>query len=435
MEKRGQGQIITTILIILLVIVIVVVVWNVVIKTVEEGSDQVDVNPLLVDGEVEYWVSDSDDVDASGNLIGEGEQIIVAVTKKAGGGDITGVKLLLEDASGSVYTYDNYNIFPKDLETKAYYMAREDVVPSVTGVEGFKTIAKVELYFAIGSEENPEYTPLIASAEDVTGVSSGVVPADSSVTTPRGGSGVGGGSDSTKTPPDSGEVCVVGDDGLFDNCPNPSIVITGCYELGEANKKYVLDEDFTIGNVGYCIPITASGVTLDCQGNTISMQDSNIMSGVINAISQDDITIKNCIITGTPSTAPGEIISLSGSNNKLISNTINGILNVNGISINGDNNILELNTLTNNKRGILVEGSDNKILNNEITDNSEEGLYLFGTNNIELSDNTICSNGIYDIGCSVGGDLDGMSGEGNAFDDFDMMSCAMEWPTAFQPCA
>jgi hypothetical protein len=229
MEKRGQGQIITVILIVLLVIAIVVIVWNVVIKSVEDSSGQVDVNPLLMDGEVEYWVADGTDAG-----IDAGDQMTVSVTKKAGGGNITGVKLVLEDDDGNVYTYDNYAIFPKDLETKSYIIALADVVPPVTGIDGFLTIAKVELYFNLGNEDAPEFTSLLATAEDVTGVSTGVTPADPSVTAPRGSSKPGGGSDSGGS--DGGNdapdvVCVDDDgDGLWDNCPNPPIVIEDCFD-------------------------------------------------------------------------------------------------------------------------------------------------------------------------------------------------------------
>jgi len=43
MNRKAQGQIITTILIILLVLAAIVIVWQVVNRTVTEGTDQIDV--------------------------------------------------------------------------------------------------------------------------------------------------------------------------------------------------------------------------------------------------------------------------------------------------------------------------------------------------------------------------------------------------------
>ena len=89
MERKAQAQVITTILIILLVLAVIVIVWQVVTRTVEQGTEQITTQSECM--ALDLTISSAD--------VSDGE---VKITRNAGGttSDITPVILV----NGAVVT-------------------------------------------------------------------------------------------------------------------------------------------------------------------------------------------------------------------------------------------------------------------------------------------------------------------------------------------
>jgi len=94
MEKKGLSAVVTTLIIILLVLVAVGIIWVVVRNVVETGAEQIDINTKCVAVDVRA-VSVAPVAGVDGNYT-------VSLNRKAGGGDIGGVKVnLFNDTSSS----------------------------------------------------------------------------------------------------------------------------------------------------------------------------------------------------------------------------------------------------------------------------------------------------------------------------------------------
>ena len=87
MNKKAQGQIITTILIILLVLAAIVIVWQVVGKTVEEGADSITTQSSCIGIVLDITAAAAD----TG---------IVSITRRTGGDEdaLSGVTILVNGA-------------------------------------------------------------------------------------------------------------------------------------------------------------------------------------------------------------------------------------------------------------------------------------------------------------------------------------------------
>lgn len=92
MKKKGLSAVVTTLIIILLVLVAVGIIWVVVRNVIEEGAEQIDINTKCVAVDVRaVSVTESSPGDYS-----------VTLERKAGGGDIGGIKVnLFTDTSSS----------------------------------------------------------------------------------------------------------------------------------------------------------------------------------------------------------------------------------------------------------------------------------------------------------------------------------------------
>jgi hypothetical protein len=108
MRKRGQTKVITAILIILLVLTSVVIVWNVVKKTLVENSKQVEISQLATKINIEEV--------QMGNIT----NAKIKVKRDSGGGEISSLKFIFNDANGNSYVYNTNKIndIPDVLETR-----------------------------------------------------------------------------------------------------------------------------------------------------------------------------------------------------------------------------------------------------------------------------------------------------------------------------
>jgi len=77
-----------------------------------------------------------------------------------------------------------------------------------------------------------------------------------------------------------------------------AVDISDCATLDQENTYYYMTEDIINSDVLECINITASGITLDCQGHTIDGVDaSNSVAIDFTGSYANHITIKNCQMT------------------------------------------------------------------------------------------------------------------------------------------
>jgi len=142
------------------------------------------------------------------------------------------------------------------------------------------------------------------------------------------------------------------------------------------------------------IDICASNITLDCNGAILEGQPFNGIG--IDIRTKNDVTVKNCIITGY---YQGFLLHLT-TRNSLINNTL--VSNKNGIAFghvtdsNTDNLLINNTVHLNSENGIWINGHRNRAWGNIVESNGGYGLVLNGQNN-EITDNGVNSNyfGIY----------------------------------------
>ncbi|MDP2926225.1 MAG: LamG-like jellyroll fold domain-containing protein, partial [Nanoarchaeota archaeon] len=183
---------------------------------------------------------------------------------------------------------------------------------------------------------------------------------------------------------------------IASNNSNFSIVenvnVNECRTLDSANTVYNLTAniiDNTISND--CMIISAQNITLNCRGYYISSTKN--YSGVYS--NQTNTTIKNCNITmgqGNNTESIGIELTDAADNSNIINNTMIGGGMYYGIS-SGAEDCLIANNSANiscvNCIGIYLVGSNNNTLNNNTgTSNSSYGIYLLTSSNNTLTSNT-----------------------------------------------
>ena len=109
MEKKGLSAVVTTLIIILLVLVAVGIIWVVVRNVVETGAEQIDISTKCV----------AVDVRAVGvtPIVGEDGNYSVSLNRRAGGGEIGGLKVNLFNDTSSSGVVD-FGVALAELETQ-----------------------------------------------------------------------------------------------------------------------------------------------------------------------------------------------------------------------------------------------------------------------------------------------------------------------------
>ncbi len=178
---------------------------------------------------------------------------------------------------------------------------------------------------------------------------------------------------------------------LFLGSPVFAINVTSCSLLGDTNGEYNLTGDITDMSSDICLKVTATGITINCQGYKISGNGTTgIYSNKYNTI------IKDCVLEGW-----GKGIHYEGSNNGGIENTTISSCGEAGIHFSvSSNNILKNNILSNNYYGIKIGYSNNnKIYNNLLNNTNNINFYGTGSNNFwnttKQKGARICSEGNY----------------------------------------
>ena len=170
-----------------------------------------------------------------------------------------------------------------------------------------------------------------------------------------------------------------------------STTIDSCQKLNITNEIYILTQD--VSSTTTCFTITASNVTLDCNGYTITGNNTDYGVFLNNSNSSK---VKNCNVGNF---SDGFYLYTSNYN-ILRNNTV--FNNSYGFRLSGhsDNNIFLNNRVFNNSRaGFLPGASYNTISNNIISDN-EYGIMFRGTVSNTIINNAITYN-IYGLGVLV----------------------------------
>jgi len=446
MEKRGkkkaQVNIIVVVILIVIALVAVIILWSIIGPLIESSTEKVTLGVLTVKLKIDKAKSVLDDTS------------VIVVERKAGEGDLDGVKIVFENKSGARYVYESKTNPPDELGTVIYTVDLEGKLSDVSYAELYPIIKTAGGEGIIGSLQDSIGEKEAGGAYEPGAECEGDSECDdgNECTTD---SCSDGSCQHTPINPDTlqtcceqsyvwagnlGELNCCGDDALeaspyestevscedgndndcdgdidsSDNdCGPVGIPISSCGEILTTNDAtYFLTEDLNAIS-GDCIDIQASGITLDCGGWEIS---SGGYMGI--KIYNDNNIIKNCKFPGISFGGVG-IYIYQGMGN-IIKNSSFVLPALGGSAINlttgSSNNLIENNTFSlgggsaSAGYGVYIEEFSfiNKIKNNNFS-----GIY-YGVYDLGSS-NTIQENVFSGLRTAVylGGTLGGITLENN----------------------
>lgn len=249
-NKKSQSGIITIILIVLLVLVAIIIIWQVVKGLVEKKAAEIEIKPLLLDADIEYF-----------NLIDD-STAEVKIKRGSSGGNITGIKLVFKDYDGNTYLYENKSSFPNELEIKVYIINNNSL-----NISDFLNIKEVSVHYIYETKADVErLTPKL----------------DTEKRRPGGGGGNGGPSPPPCTPDCQGRIC-----GMDPIC--------GTLNCGSCESGFTcVDGDCHCINATGCI---AEGIF--CQDNQPYNCSLNETTGCLDRINMSECAINETCINGT----------------------------------------------------------------------------------------------------------------------------------------
>jgi parallel beta-helix repeat protein len=167
--------------------------------------------------------------------------------------------------------------------------------------------------------------------------------------------------------------------------------VLGCGILSTQDSSYILTNDLT--SAGTCFNITASNVTLDCNGYNINYSSSGIAGQVGIGVSDvQNVTIKNCKVNDgnfSSTNANRNGILFYGTDNSFILNST-VIVNSSSRGIylgwGASYNVIQNSTgISGNNNGIFIEGASNNNLTNSVgSSTSAIGIYVYASDNCTL---------------------------------------------------
>jgi parallel beta-helix repeat protein len=226
-----------------------------------------------------------------------------------------------------------------------------------------------------------------------------------------------------------------------DNCPsdyNPGQIDSDDDDTGDQCEIGPITQDTVLDGGTYhvydydvrgAVVISASNVTLDCAGATLSGNGDGY--GIYVPAGVDHVTIQNCHVSNYHY---GIYVDGSASN-QLLDNTLEqndyGIM----LGFTSDNVVSENTAESNAMAGLYLEGSSsNQVLSNTLQTNGSLGLFIHTSPGNEVSANLVCSNPDSDF---VVHDSATSSGDGNFCDqpenwnDAGTTGCSSGCPVAY----
>ncbi len=184
---------------------------------------------------------------------------------------------------------------------------------------------------------------------------------------------------------------------------NPLVAVSQCQNLDATNGAYRLASN--VNAFSTCFNITATNVTLDCNGLTVEYANASRGYG-INITGVNNATVKNCFFTQKNASVQfntAAIFALNSNNSIFINNTINssgnysyGIVAVRSNSTNISNNRINVSGNFSHGIGLGLSGFNNITTNNITTQggNNGYGINLTGSSTNLVFGNTISTRGI-----------------------------------------
>lgn len=186
-----------------------------------------------------------------------------------------------------------------------------------------------------------------------------------------------------------------------------SVNISGCSELNVTGETYYLTQDITNSGNIVCMSMSASNVTLDCQGHTIDGVDAFITSGVNCLPTITNGTVKNCILTDWTYGILFENADYNNFTDITISSNHAGLYiynsdfstltnitassNVNALDIvNSDfNTLTDIVAFNNSNYGLYICDSNSNKINNSVFEGNGYGIYLRSVSSSSLYNNLL----------------------------------------------
>ncbi len=169
------------------------------------------------------------------------------------------------------------------------------------------------------------------------------------------------------------------------------ININSCGTLDSPTTTYKLTSD--VSSTGTCFTINHVGITLDCQGHTITYGDGRGIAKPYWYTNGNSLIVKNCNIRSSGSTAGNGIelayckhVKIENSN---ITTTGTGIWLVNDENVSIINNRIVSSSEIPLSTQTVYGGIINK---NILTGNSDWGMYLYDTHNMNVTWNNVSCN-------------------------------------------
>jgi parallel beta-helix repeat protein len=166
--------------------------------------------------------------------------------------------------------------------------------------------------------------------------------------------------------------------------------ISSCRILNSPTTKYKLNAD--VASSETCFTIEDDGITLDCQGHTITYDTTGSGKSGIFINGQNYFNLSNCIIKNGNLASGNGVYVANSRGTEIKNNNINvaaasGIYLTNSVNITIQNNYAS----SSSNSGIFVNANSSRIIGNTGKSISNRGMYIFNTHHSTISGNNASS--------------------------------------------
>jgi len=156
--KKSQANIIVVILLILIVIACILIFWKIFSYFTGKGKEDIQITSFTLGAEIESFK-------LINNYTTE-----IRIKRTAGKGNITGIKLVFLDSSGTTYIYENKNDLPNELESKTYIINSSSLNPVIPN---FLDMREISVYYTYKEEGSIEKLTRLLDTQKIGGSYSG----------------------------------------------------------------------------------------------------------------------------------------------------------------------------------------------------------------------------------------------------------------------